>query len=85
MTVTFLTWIGVTKRDSGASARQDSLLTNGSLVERLGQFVDLEDAPGPELPTCECSAPTMPLLSFRPNAGTIEVRNPTRESSCQLK
>ena len=58
MTVTFLTWIGVTKRDSGASARQDSLLTNGSLVERLGQFADLEDAPAREIPTRECRHPT---------------------------
>jgi hypothetical protein len=66
VTVTFLTWIGVTKRDSGASARQDSLLTNGSLVERLGQFADLEDAPGPRTSHQWVLNPSVPLFRSGP-------------------
>ena len=85
MTVTFLTWIGVTKRDSEASDRQNDLLTNGSLVERLGQFADLEDAPGHELPHPRVHSPINAAVPYRRNAGTSVGRRSTRESSCQLK
>ena len=85
MTATYLASTGVTKRDSEASDRQNDLLTNGSLVERLGQFADLEDAPGPRTSHQWVPNPTVPLFRSGPTPGCSRSVVSTRESSCQLK